>query len=211
MRVKTLLSSVLPSNFLEDYLSACGVEDVNSYLDENADCLDGPMDYPNMELACKTVWDGAKSGKKFSILTDSDCDGYFSAAICYDFFKTHLNITPTMFFHTAKQHGLTQSKEEDIVQQVIDANIDILIIPDAGTGDAAQTHILSEHGITTIVLDHHPIDPKDSKAIIVNHNLGSGLNTALSGTGVVISFAGHFINYILVIGIKILVLLNILT
>lgn len=192
MRVKTLLSSVSPSTFLEDYLYACGIEDVDSYLDENADCLDDPMDYPNMELACKVVWDGAKSEKKFSVLTDSDCDGYFSATICYDFLKTHLNIIPTMFFHTAKQHGLTQSKEEDIVQQVIDAGVDVLIIPDAGTGDAFQTHILAEHGITTIVLDHHPIDPKDSKAIIVNHNLGSGLNMALSGTGVVYKFCRAF-------------------
>ncbi len=192
MRVKPLLKSIISSTFLEDYLSACGVEDVDSYLDEDADCLDNPMDYPNMKLACKVVWDEAKNGKKFGILADCDGDGYFSAAICYDFLKTHLNTTPIMFFHTAKQHGLTQSKEEDIVQQAIDAGVDVLIVPDAGTGDSVQSHILAEHGITMIVLDHHPIDPKDSKAIIVNHNLGSGLNTALSGTGVVYKFCRAF-------------------
>lgn len=188
MQVKPLLQSVSPANFLEDYLYACGVEDVDGYLDEDADCIDNPINYPNMKLACETVREGVKNNKKFGILADCDGDGYFSATICYDFLKTYLNTIPTMFFHVGKQHGLTQSKEEDIVQQVIDSGVDILIVPDAGTGDAEQSRTLLENGITTIVFDHHPIDPKNSKAIIVNHNLGAGLNTALSGTGVAYKF-----------------------
>ncbi len=114
-----------------------------------------------------------------------DADGQCSATIIYRFIKKLNPSQPmTYFMHQGKQHGLVQSKEENIVQQVIDTNVNLLIIPDAGSNDMAQCGELKEHGIDIIIADHHEIEKSNPHAIVVNHHLGKGLNTALSGTGV---------------------------
>ena len=81
-----------------------------------------------------------------------------------------------------------QSKEEDIVQQVIDSGVNLLIIPDAGSNDDGQCKELVAKSIDVLILDHHEITTPNPYAIIINHHLGKGLNTALSGTGVTHKF-----------------------
>ena len=93
-----------------------------------------------------------------------------------------------MFYHVGKQHGLRPSKEENIVEQVIEKGIDLLIIPDASSNDVKECKELHDNGVEVLILDHHEITTPNPYAVIVNHHLGEGLNTALSGTGVVAKF-----------------------
>ena len=116
----------------------------------------------------------------------SDTDGIMSSSIIYKFLKEYLDVSQDkiqVLFHIAKQHGLKTT--ENMVQQVIDSGAKLLIIPDAGSSDNEPCMVLKEQGIQSVVLDHHETTlTSNNYATVVNHHLGEGLNTALSGTGV---------------------------
>ena len=48
MQVTTLLSKINSATFLNDYLEANGIDDVESYLHPHAECFDDCWGYPNM-------------------------------------------------------------------------------------------------------------------------------------------------------------------
>lgn len=187
MQVTTLLSKINSATFLNDYLEANGIDDVESYLHPHVGCFDYCWGYPNMLEAVNLLGGAVYHHYKIGILADSDADGQYSATIMYLFLK-ELGVTPVMFYHVGKQHGLRPSKEENIVEQVIEKGIDLLIIPDASSGDAKECKELHDNGVEVLILDHHEITTPNPYAVIVNHHLGEGLNTALSGTGVVAKF-----------------------
>ena len=187
MKVKPLLQSINENNFLNQYLTACGVNNVSQYLEANLSSLENPWCYPNMQKGVSRLKQAIDNNEKIGILIDCDCDGYMSAGIIVSFL---LNFTDNLiyFFHVGKGHGLIQNKEEDIVQQVIDENVNLLILPDSGTNNSSQCRLLASNNIDVLVLDHHEVTDLHSYAIIINHHLGKELNTALSGAGVTYKF-----------------------
>lgn len=193
MKVRPLLNKVT-GDFIREYLVACGVkeDEVERYIDlsgngDVAYCYDYAGDYPNIDDACAEIKTAVEKGEKVAILADSDVDGQCSSAIMYKFLKECLDVPQDkiyVLFHTAKQHGL-RAPEENMVQQVIDSGAKLLIIPDAGSSDNEPCMVLKENGVYTICVDHHETTPTSNNyATVVNHHLGNGLNTALSGTGV---------------------------
>jgi single-stranded-DNA-specific exonuclease len=194
MKVRPLLNKVT-GDFIREYLVACGVkeDEVEHYIDlsckdgDLTDCFDYAGDYPNIDVACAEIKTVVEKGGKVAICVDSDTDGNLSSAIMYKFLKECLDVPQDkiqVLFHTAKQHGLRAS-DENMVQQVIDSGAKLLIIPDAGSSDNEPCMVLKENGVQTIVCDHHETTPTSNNyATVVNHHLGNGLNTALSGTGV---------------------------
>ena len=193
MKVRPLLNKVT-GDFIREYLVACGVkaDEVERYIDlsgngDVAYCYDYAGDYPNIDVACAEIKTAVEKGEKVAICVDSDTDGNLSSAIMYKFLKEYLDVPQDkiqVLFHTAKQHGL-RAPEENMVQQVIDSGAKLLIIPDAGSSDNEPCMTLKENGVQTIVCDHHETTPTSNNyATVVNHHLGNGLNTALSGTGV---------------------------
>ena len=183
MKVKPLLQSINPFTFLEDYLQACGVKDVDEYLNAGLDVMDNPWGYPNMKEGVGRLKAAIDGGEKIGILADCDGDGQLSAALIAKFLLRFTN-NLTYFFHVGKGHGLVQNKEENIPQQILDSSVSLLITPDSSTNDAPQCQWLKSNGIDCLVLDHHEVTTSNPYAIIINHHLGEGLNTALSGTGV---------------------------
>ena len=188
MKVKPLLQSINPSNFLSQYLQALGIQDVDKYLNAGLDVMDNPWDYPNMKEGVERLRKAIDDGEKIGILVDADCDGNLSAALIVKFLLRFTN-NLAYFFHVGKGHGLVQNKEEDIVQQILDSSVSLLIAPDSSTNDAPQCQWLKSNGVDCLVLDHHEVTTSNPYAIIINHHLGEGLNTALSGTGVTHKFA----------------------
>lgn len=187
MKVKPLLKSIDPSNFLIQYLQALGIQDVDKYLNAGLDVMDSPWDYPNMQEGVDRLRKAIDNGEKIGVLIDPDVDGQLSAALIVKFLLRFTN-NLTYFFHVGKGHGLVQNKEEDIVQQIIHSEVKLIIIPDAGSNDSGQCGILKSVGTDILILDHHEISTPNPYAIIINHHLGEGLNTALSGTGVTHKF-----------------------
>lgn len=187
MKVKPLLQSINSSNFLSQYLQALGIQDVDKYLNAGLDVMDSPLDYPNMKEGVERLRKAIDNGEKIGVLIDPDVDGQLSAALIVKFLLRFTN-NLTYFFHVGKGHGLVQNKEEDIVQQIIHSEVKLIIIPDAGSNDSGQCGILKSVGTDILILDHHEISTPNPYAIIINHHLGEGLNTALSGTGVTHKF-----------------------
>ena len=195
LKVKPLLNKINKNKFIQEYLKALGVEDINLYLNPNSSCLDDVKSYPNMEKAANLLFKATTDKYKIGLLVDVDCDGMCSATIIRTFLNTYYDIDPVIYIRQGKAHGLRASASEDIVEQIKADGIQLMIIPDAGTNDAPECHDLKAHGCDTLILDHHKVEINNPDAVIVNHHLGNGLNTALSGTGVTAKFIQYYCKY----------------
>ena len=195
LKIKPLLNKVSKNKFIQEYLKALGVEDINLYLNPDSSCLDDAKSYPNMEKAANLLFKATTDKYKIGLLVDVDCDGMCSATIIRTFLNTYYDIDPVIYIRQGKAHGLRASASEDIVEQIKADGIQLMIIPDAGTNDAPECHDLKAHGCNTLILDHHKVEVDNPDAVIVNHHLGNGLNTALSGTGVTAKFIQYYCEY----------------
>ena len=195
LKVKPLLNKVSKNKFIQEYLKALGVEDINLYLNPDSSCLDDAKSYPNMEKAANLLFNAVTDKYKIGLLVDVDCDGMCSATIIRTFLNTYYDIDPVIYIRQGKAHGLRASASEDIVEQIKADGIQLMIIPDAGTNDAPECHDLKAHGCDTLILDHHKVEVDNPDAVIVNHHLGNGLNVALSGTGVTAKFIQYYCEY----------------
>lgn len=195
LKIKPLLNKVNKNKFIQEYLKALGVEDINLYLNPDSSCLDDAKSYPNMEKAANLLFNAVTDKYKIGLLVDVDCDGMCSATIIRTFLNTYYDIDPVIYIRQGKAHGLRASASEDIVEQIKADGIRLMIIPDAGTNDAPECHDLKTHGCNVLILDHHKVEINNPDAVIVNHHLGDGLNTALSGTGVTAKFIQYYCEY----------------
>ncbi len=107
-----------------------------------------------------------------------DVDGVCSAVIAYQFLDSMTAEKPIVFFHTSKQHGVG-----DLIPQILSANLDLLIVPDAGSNDVEACYELRTNGVDIIIADHHEIEKENPYAIVVNCIQGD-TNHAASGTTV---------------------------
>ena len=70
MKVKPLLESIDSSTFLQDYLQACGVKDVDEYLNADLSVCDSPWDYPNMKEGVERLKKAIDEEEKIGVLVD---------------------------------------------------------------------------------------------------------------------------------------------
>ena len=70
MKVKPLLSKVNSSTFLQDYLQALRIQDVERYLDPDDEVFDSPWDYPNMKEGVERLRKAIDGGEKIGVLVD---------------------------------------------------------------------------------------------------------------------------------------------
>lgn len=70
MKVKPLLKSIDPSNFLSQYLQTLGIQDVDKYLNAGLDVMDSPLDYPNMKEGVERLRKAIDNGEKIGVLVD---------------------------------------------------------------------------------------------------------------------------------------------
>ena len=125
--------------------------------------------------------------KTIYLLVDSDCDGFCSGAIFYQYIKKIKNNQKIeLIFHEQKQHGLS---DKNVINYLYNSEAGFLVIPDA-SGDEETFKKLHSMGYKIIVLDHHEQDLKESKyAIIVNNQCSENVdNKGLSGCGVTWKF-----------------------
>ena len=219
LKIKPLLNKVSKNKFIQEYLKALGVEDINLYLNPDSSCLDNVKSYPNMAEAANLLFDATQNDYKIGLLVDVDCDGMCSATIIRTFLNTYYDIDPVIYIRQGKAHGLRASASEDIVEQIKADGIRLMIIPDAGTNDVNECKELLEHRCNTLVLDHHKIEVENPWAVVINHHLLdkwrglvtgriyrsqnvaepcenlNPLNTALSGTGVTAKFIQYYCEY----------------
>ena len=185
IKIHPLLDSLNEATFLRDLLRAYEIADVDAHLNPDKIEYQSPDMYKNMDVAVD-MFRGDIG--RIGIIIDSDMDGACSAVIAYILCKEHHpDMEPIIFTHTGKQHGCT-----DLLPDILAENIDMLIIPDAGSSEVDACRELYEHGIKVIVLDHHIIEKENKHAVVVNPYRADNaphINIDISGTGVIEKFA----------------------
>lgn len=186
MKISPLLNNIDENTFIQSYLSACGIDDIDSYLNPDKIEYQSPDMYKNMDVAVD-MFKYANDDIQIGIVADSDGDGNLSAAIAYLLCKEFGKKEPVVLFHSGKQHGI-----QDLMQDIIDAHIDFLILPDSSSNENDACLELEQHKCTCLVLDHHIIERKNQHAVVVNPyraDNAPNINKDISGTGVVEKFA----------------------
>ncbi len=168
------------NNLIEGILNKYGL--TKEMLDNpTSKCAKG---YNNMELGLTTILEIIREGKIIGILTDDDCDGFTSSVVMNNYLE-RLGVKPLIFFHEGKKHGLT----EDVIIDINSKNIDLLIMPDAGSSDAMFDRL--NNNIKVIVLDHHLFNGEVPDNVIRINNqdiLNEESNPNLTGVGMVYRF-----------------------
>ena len=186
IKIHPLLDSLNEATFLREYLSVCGITDVDAYLNPDSIEYQSPDMYKNMGVAVD-MFKYANDDIQIGIVADSDGDGNLSAAIAYLLCKEFGKKEPIVLFHSGKQHGI-----QDLMQDIIDSHIDFLILPDSSSNENDACLELEQHKCTCLVLDHHVIEQENKHAVVVNPyraDNAPNINTDISGTGVVEKFA----------------------
>lgn len=186
MDVKILMPEVNPKSFIDDYLHKMGIEYPRSYMDAKAKDIEEPNRYLNIDAATHRLKQAIDNHERVGIIQDCDVDGVCSAVIAYQFLDSMIAEKPVVFFHIGKQHGIG-----DLMLQILNANLDLLIVPDAGTNDVDACRELRANGVDVIIADHHEIEKKNPYAIVVNCMQGD-TNHAASGTTVMAKIVDRY-------------------
>ena len=177
---------------LHDYLQKMGIQNPDLYLAAGKAELEDPNRYLNIDIAAVRLKMAIENQERVGIIMDTDSDGLCSATIAYQFFASN-DIEPTMFYHTGKQHGL-----HDLLDQILEAKLDLLIIPDA-SGSPEDCAVLKSSGCNILICDHHELESENPYAIVVNCMQGN-TNHDASGTTVmakVVEYTAKMYNYTL--------------
>lgn len=185
MKINEKFDTISSNTIIEDYLKSCGVDDIELYLNPTYDCIEPPTNYDYMLDGKKLLI--ANMDKKIGILQDADGDGLFSTALMYNFLgKDDIKV----YFHEGKLHGLVDKK---VYRQIWEDDLDLLIIPDAGSNDYKRLKWLETKGTKCLVLDHHWTDEESEYGIIINNQLSPDvINKQATGTTV----TWHFCRYV---------------
>ena len=73
MKVVNLLQQVNKDTFIQDYLIACGVGDIQDYLNPTGKYIDNPMNYENMAKGIEIVEEVVPK-QSINIYIVQDCD-----------------------------------------------------------------------------------------------------------------------------------------
>ena len=70
LKIKPLLNKVSKNKFIQEYLTALGVEDINLYLNPDSSCLDDAKFYPNMDKGAELLKQAVDDDWKIGLLVD---------------------------------------------------------------------------------------------------------------------------------------------
>ena len=115
------------------------------------------------------------------ILIDSDCDGFCSSALMYNWIMMkNPNKRVEAYTYEGKIHGILDAVEFP--------HADLVIIPDAGSSQEKEMNTLAVRGMDVLIMDHHLTDKDltNERIVVVNPHLEGCPypNKMLSGTGV---------------------------
>jgi len=171
-------------DFLERILTQDGVEDIYDFLHVNKTHTHSPFLLRNIEEGIGLLHEKL-SGTIF-IKRDPDVDGYTSSTYLRGFI-TDISPDTKIICSTSyqKEHGIFIDDIKDIVDE-----IDLIIIPDAGSSSVEECKEITEkYHIPILIIDHHEINEEVMKyATLINCMDGQYPNNTLSGVGVVHKF-----------------------
>ena len=187
------------SDVITEVLRNRGIDNNYKYLKLDENVVEPYQNLDNIEEAVNLFMKHFNQKDKIGILVDEDPDGFCSAAMMYLYIKQMDSNYPVGYIlhGRAKAHGLSDDVK-------ILSDIDLLIIPDAGTNDKSAIKKINEDGIDILILDHHELEEKYRQedlifdddlsgliyeTVIVNNQMSNNYsNKNICGAGVVYRF-----------------------
>ena len=187
------------SDVITEVLRNRGIDNYYKYLKLDENVVEPYQNLDNIEEAVNLFMKHFNQKDKIGILVDEDPDGFCSAAMMYLYIKQMDSNYPVGYIlhGRAKAHGLSDDVK-------ILSDIDLLIIPDAGTNDKSAIKKINEDGIDILILDHHELEEKYRQedlifdddlsgliyeTVIVNNQMSNNYsNKNICGAGVVYRF-----------------------
>lgn len=172
--------------------------EANFLLNPTSEYVENPFKLKNMSEGIQLFIEELDNESNIGLLVDSDNDGYCSSALMYLFLINECSYPKEkiqIFHHQKKTHGLSDDK---VFKEIKKSDVNLMIIPDAGSNDTEQIKDLLKLGKKVLILDHHQIndDEQNTKfvdqegniiGVIINNQLDE-YSTDLAGTGVVYKF-----------------------
>lgn len=187
MRYNLIKEPEQERGLLEQILHNRGLtqEEMQRYITPNVSECFTPGSFENIFDAASLLIKTLVHQEKIHIQVDSDCDGYTSSAVLLNYlhrvFPASVENLISYNLHSDKHHGINV--------KAIPEDVKLIIVPDASSNENQIHKELAEKGIDIIVLDHHDAEPDIfDPAVIVNNQMCSYPNKALSGVGVVYKF-----------------------
>lgn len=158
-------------------------------LNPSSSAIRNPLDLTNMREGVELLINHIKQNNRILVVVDCDVDGYLSAATILNYTSKELKYNNISYIlQQDKKHGLN----EHIMEQVLNIKPNLIIIPDAGSGDFEQHKVLKSNNIDCLVIDHHEADKLSEDALVINNQLSENYsNKTLSGAGIVLKFLEH--------------------
>lgn len=180
-----VLGHVRFGNELEDILKLKGIKDINPFLNPTIKNTESELLFDNIEKARDVFVKHISNKDVIDLLVDCDVDGFTSASNIYQYIKRlSPDIEVRCFIHKGKIHGLSE-----FVDSMCEDDSNLVIVPDAGSGDSKECKKLIECGKDVIILDHHSIDASNNPAIVVNNQLSDKItDKAMTGVGITYKF-----------------------
>lgn len=186
MKYEVINPEILDKDIVSLVFNNRGIEDekIFDYIECDKDFRTNPLDFVNMQKAIDLLTKHIYINSTIRILVDADCDGYMSSALMYNVIKELSPEADVDFIHhKEKKHGLYKENIEDIINM----DIDLLIIPDAGSNQVDNLRIVKENNIDVLVIDHH--EAEQAEDIVIVNNQYNDVNPELSGGAMVLKFA----------------------
>ena len=145
--------------------------------------LADPDIFPDMCIAVDVITEAIASNKNIGIFGDYDCDGVTSTAQLVRYFRAK-SVEPWVRLpHRVRDgYGLNMN----VVQEIIDANIDVLITVDTGVSCVKEIQVLIDNDIEVIITDHHqPGELLPNATAIIHPEICNYPQPHPSGAGVV--------------------------
>lgn len=174
-------------NIVETVLENRNVQDHELLLNPTNQDDTNAFGLKNIDKALEVFLGHIIATTNIGLVVDADADGITSASIMYQYIKElnpEINIHP--YFHDGKAHGLT----DHIMNQITQTDIDILIVPDAGSNDLRNIELLKAMQIDVLIIDHHEVEQETQHGVLINNQLEGNTNTnrSLVGAGMVLRF-----------------------
>ncbi len=142
-----------------------------------------PSIFPDMDRAVQRINQAIDREERIGIFGDYDCDGITAVAQLRRFFARRGAKPYVRLPHRVRDgYGLSKA----IVQELIDADVTLLITADTGISSVAEIALLKESDIDTIITDHHHVSEEVPPAFAIIHpSLSAHPEPHPSGAGVV--------------------------
>ncbi|HET7036689.1 MAG TPA: single-stranded-DNA-specific exonuclease RecJ [Thermomicrobiaceae bacterium] len=134
--------------------------------------LGDPYDLPDLDLAVARIRAALRRGTPIAVFGDYDADGVSATAMLVRALRgVGGQVRPVLPHRVRDGYGLNRGA----VGRIAADGAGLLIAVDCGTGNAAELALAHQHGLATIVLDHHHVvdDELPGTAFVSSHRPGA--------------------------------------